>query len=175
MTDRAKKISQLLTTSSVANTDKIVVLKDAANTTAASTRAMTVNAFAQSLTALVQANIPNTTVIANSVTVASDGANLVSIFSYSITEGRTGCCHFTFDARDVSNTGNAITSGTMSFVVLGSTTNVNYTAVSSLGTNKIYLDNSPLVNTSSNTVTLYLRRDSEATTNVNVRYSATIF
>lgn len=175
MTDRAKKISELLTTSSVANTDKIVVLKDAANTTAASTRAMTVNAFAQSITPLVQANIPNTTVIANTVTVTSNGDSLVPVFSYTFDNTKTGSCHFLFHARDYSNTGNAVTGGSLMLVALGSSANVNQNCVSSLGTNQIYFDNAPTVNVLSNTVTLYLRRDAGITSNVSVSYSATIF
>lgn len=173
MTDRAKKISELTTTSTVANTDKIVVLKDAANTTAASTRAMTVNAFTQSITKLVQAPIANTTSIANSVTVVSNGTSLVSFLSYSIGAGQTGSSDIKFNAVD--STTNSVTTGILVVSVYGAAANLTYTLASELGTNAVKFDNAPLVNTTSNTVTLYIRRSSAATSNVVVRYLATVF
>jgi hypothetical protein len=79
MTDRAKKISELETTISVANTDKIVVLKDATNPTIAATKAMTVNNFALSIAPLFE--LPGAVVQYGNVTNRSDGTNYVDFFS----------------------------------------------------------------------------------------------
>jgi hypothetical protein len=57
MTDRAKKISELQATTSVANTDKLVVLKDAANSSIASTRSITVSAFVNSVATKITSDI----------------------------------------------------------------------------------------------------------------------
>lgn len=173
MADRAKKISELTATTTAANTDKIIVLKDAANATAASTRSMTINALAQTLTPLVQAPIPNTTAIANSVVVASNGTSTVAFFSYSIGPGKTGCCDITMHARDDST--NSITAGMFVIVAYGDQANLNYTLTAEIGSNPIKFDNPPTVNVTSNTVTLYFRREASATSNVNIRYIATVF
>lgn len=172
MTDRAKKISELQVTTSVANTDKLVVLKDAANASIATTRAISISSIAQSLTPLVQAAIPNTTVISNSVVVASNGSTPVPFFVYDIGPGKSGCCQLTFHARDSFT--NSITGGSLSIVAIGGAANLSYSAAS-IGTNQIGFGEAPLVNTVSNTVTLYFARDAATTTNVNIRYSATIF
>lgn len=172
MTDRAKKISELQVTTSVANTDKLVVLKDAANATIATTRAISVSSLAQSLTPIVQAPIPNTTVVANTATVASNGQTPVPWFSYNITPGSTGCCHIEFHARDTHT--NAVSGGFISIVALGNEANVGYSGAT-LGTNPIGFDVNPIVNVVSNTVTALFYRASATTTNVTVRYVATIF
>lgn len=172
MTDRAKKISELQTTSTVANTDKIVVLKDAANTSAASTRAMTVNAFAQSITALVQAPIVNSAAVSNSVTIPSNGTTPVAFFNYNVAFGRSGCCDILVNAVDTTT--NTVTIGKMLIAILGSQANINYTSTCELGTNPIKFDVVPAVNTISNNVTLYLRRESAASSDVNVRFIATL-
>lgn len=172
MTDRAKKISELQTTSTVATTDKIVVLKDAANTSVASTRAMTVNAFAQSITTLVQAPIVNSTAVSNSVVIPSNGTSPVAFFNYNIPAGRTGCCDILVNAVDTTT--NTVTIGKMLIAVLGSQANINYSSTSELGTNPIKFDVVPNVNTISNNVTLYMRRESSATSNVNIRFLATL-
>lgn len=59
MTDRAKKISELLVTTSVANTDKLIVLKDPSGTPL--TRSVTVNTVATSIVTNYIANsyVPN--------------------------------------------------------------------------------------------------------------------
>lgn len=59
MTDRAKKISELLVTTSVANTDKLIVLKDPSGTPL--TRSVTVNTIATSIVTNYVANsyVPN--------------------------------------------------------------------------------------------------------------------
>jgi hypothetical protein len=54
MTDRAKKISELLVTTSVANTDKLIVLKDPSGTPL--TRSVTVNTIATSIVSNYIAN-----------------------------------------------------------------------------------------------------------------------
>lgn len=171
MTDRAKKISELQTTSTVATTDKIVVLKDAANLSVASTRAMTVNAFAQSITSLVQAPISNSLAIANSINIPSNGATPVAFFNYNISVGRTGCCDVIVNAIDTTT--NAVTLGRLLVSVLGSQANIN-ASTSELGTNPIKFDVVPAINAISNNVTLYLRRESAASTNVNIRFIATL-
>lgn len=173
MTDRAKKISVLQTTSSVANTDKIVVLKDAANTSAASTRAMTINAFAQAMTPLVQTTIADTLTIANSITVVSNGTTGVPFISYEIANGRTGSCDVKIHARD--DVTNSVSVGSFVVAVNGSEANLNYSLVSELGSNPIKFNSSPAINTSTNSVTLYLNRTSAATSNVNVKYFITIY
>lgn len=173
MTDRAKKISELQVTTSVANTDKLVVLKDAANTTIATTKSISVSSLAQSLTPLVQASIPNTTVISNTVTVASNGSTPVPFFTYDIGPGKTGCCHIMFHARD--NFTNSITGGSLAAVAIGNTANMNYNSVAAIGNNQIGFGIQPTVNVVANTVTLFFARDFATTTNVNIRYTATIF
>jgi hypothetical protein len=171
MTDRAKKISELSTTSSVANTDKIVVLKDAANTSAASTRAMTINAFAQIMTPLVQAPIANTVSISNTVTVQSNGQTPVPFFSYTFPSGKTGCCDIQFHARDPA--GNNITAGSIT-VVANNTAISKLETVHEIGGDVISFDSEPTL--SGNLVTLYLRRgEFVSTSNVIVRFSALLF
>lgn len=172
MADRAKKISELQITTSVAPTDKIVVLKDAANASIAATKAMSVNSFALSITSMVQTPIPNTTFVANSVTVQSNGVTPVPFFVYDIGAGKTGCCHIEYHARDVYD--NSISGGFISIVVLGSDANVGYTGAT-LGANPIGFDINPVVNTTANTITVLFYRGSATSTNVNIRYSATIF
>ncbi len=171
MTDRAKKISELTVTTSVANTDKLVVLKDAANASIATTRAISISSIAQSLTPLVQASIPNTTVISNTVTIASNGSTPVTWFTYNIGTGSSGCCHVEFHARDTTNA--AVTGGFLSVVALGNTANMHYGAAS-LGNNQIGFDSNPIVNTVSNTVSLQFYRNAATTTNVTVKYTVTI-
>jgi hypothetical protein len=173
MTDRAKKISELQVTTSVANTDKLVVLKDAANASIATTRSISLSSLAQSLTPLVQASIPNTTVISNSVIVASNGSTPVPFFTYDIGPGKSGCCQLMFHARDSFT--NSITGGTLTAVAIGTEANMNYDSVAAIGTNQIGFGIQPLVNAASNTVTLFFARDSATTTNVSIRYTATIF
>lgn len=173
MTDRAKKISELQVTTSVSTTDKIVVLKDAANSSIASTKAITVNSFAQSITSLVQAPIPNTSVVSNSVTIQSSGNTPVPFFSYDIGPGKTGCCHLMLHARDSST--NSITGGMLMVVAYGAEANMNYNSIAAIGNNQIRFEIQPTVNTSANLVTLYFARDFPTTTNVNIRYTATIF
>lgn len=170
MTDRAKRISQLQTTSSVANTDKIVVLKDAANTSAASTRAMTVNAFAQSIKPLVQDIIPNTTVVGTQINVASNNTSYVPFYVYNVPANKTGCLEVRLHARD----GNNITAGQL-FVAINATTANIVQMMAIVGDTTIDFDNAPLVNTTANTVTLYMRRGANTTNNVSIRYVATIF
>ena len=166
MTDRAKKISELSTTSSVANTDKIVVLKDAANTSAASTRAMTVNAFTQSVKGLIAPQVPNSEYVGNTLTIASNGTSYVNAISFSITS---------YDGMDVTfhaNEGNNITIGRVVVVANTSATNAQY-LVATIGPNPILMDSVPVINLTSNLVFLQFARASATTTNVVFRYSAT--
>jgi hypothetical protein len=171
MTDNAKKTSELATSNTVVGSDRILILKDP--TSSPSTRTITTNNFANSIIQLVQNPIPNTTFEANSVTVVSNGTSTVAVYSYSVDSGKTGCCHFTFHAKD--SVTNSISGGSLMLVAIGNEANINYNSVAEIGSNPIYFDNQPTVNTSSNTVTIYMRRGSAATSNVTIRYSATIF
>lgn len=167
MTDRAKKISELQATTSVANTDKLVVLKDAANTTAASTRSMTMTNFANSVKGLIAPQVPNSVYVSNTLTLASNGTSYVNAISFSVT---------TYDGMDVTfhaNEGNNITIGKVVVVANTSEANAQY-LVTTVGPNPIIVDTAPVINTTSNTVFIQFRRGSATSTNVVVRYSATL-
>ena len=170
MTDRAKKISELSTTSSVANTDKIVVLKDAANTSAASTRAMTVNAFAQSIGPIVRKDIANSIVTSNTVTVSSNGTTAVPF----VTLIGNDAGFLNFHANDL--TSGDIVAGQLVFVANNTNANLSVSpSYVSIGSNPILFDNEATVNVAANTITLYLRRNSSATSQVIVKYTSTTF
>lgn len=170
MTDRAKKISELSVTTSVANTDKLIVLKDAANASIANTRSITVNNFANVLKPLVQNIIPNTTVIANSVVFASNGTNNVAFITYTIGEGKTGCSDLILHCADANS--ESVTAAHVLTVANTSTVSSSVTSVE-VGDNPILFTPSPTI--SSNVVTLYFTRGSAATTNVRIRYCLTIY
>lgn len=169
MTDRAKKISQLQTTSSVANTDKLVVLKDAANTSAASTRAMTMNAFAQSIGNLIRLDPANTVVQSNTIIVASNGTSLVPFFTFANNDAG----HIEFHAKDYS-TGD-ITAGYLTLVSNSSVANLISSHVVTVGSNPISFNNTPTVNNTSGAVIIYFSRNSAATSNVEIKYKVTLY
>ena len=167
MTDRAKKISELQATTSVANTDKLVVLKDAANSSIASTRSMTMTNFANSVKGLIAPQVPNSVYVSNTFTVVSNGTSYVNAFSFSVTD---------YDGMDVTfhaNEGNNITIGKVVVVANTSDANAQY-LVTAVGPNHIIMDAAPVINTTSNLVFIQLRRNSATSTNVVVRYSATL-
>lgn len=167
MTDRAKKISELTTTTSVANTDKIVVLKDAANSSIASTKAMTVNNFALSIAPLLE--IPGATIQQGNVTVSSNGTNYVNFFSFS------GNTYFTGEVKihATDTTANAYSMGHLYFVKNTSAAN-SQIVITHIGTNPILIDSSPTVNASTGNTTFQFRRSSASTANVNLRYVAVL-
>jgi hypothetical protein len=164
MTDRAKKISELSTTTSVANTDKIVVLKDAANSSIASTKAMTVNNFALSIAPLLQ--LPGSVVQYGNVTARSNGTSYVTFFSF---DGNT---HFSgilnFQAKDTDSTGH-YTMGSIYFVKNTAESN-SINLVTYNGDNPIMIENTPVINVSTGVTELQFKRSSASTANVNIRY-----
>lgn len=161
MTDRAKKISELQATTSVANTDKLVVLKDPAGTPL--TRSVTANVFALSIRSLILATLPNSTFIANTSTIVSDGTNYVNAFSYSIVD---------YDAAEIvfhATENNNITIG-RALIVANSTTSNAFIDSTLIGSNPIIFDGT--IALSSNTVTLQLKRNSASTANISMKYTA---
>jgi hypothetical protein len=169
MTDRAKKISELTTTTSVANTDKIVVLKDAANSSLASTKAMTITNFANSIGPLIRLDLANSTVTSNTVTVQSNGTSSVAFFTFA----NNDVGHVDFHAKD--NTTGDITAGHFTLVSNSTVANLALAGTTSVGPNQILFDNAPTINVSTGVVTLYFRRESAASTNVVVKYIATLY
>ena len=98
MADNSKKVSELPTTTNAASTDRILILRSPASN--ASVRTITANDFANSTKLSFAAVIPNTTVVSNSVTVASNGtfapfsivtqlsaADYIEIFAYQSSGG----------------------------------------------------------------------------------------
>jgi len=170
MTDRAKKISELTTTTSVANTDKIVVLKDAANSSLASTKAMTIANFANSIGPLIRLDLANSTVTSNVVTVQSNGTSSVAFFTFANNDAG----HVDFHAKDAT-TGD-ITAGHFTLVSNSTVANLALgVGTTSVGPNQILFDNAPTINVSTSVVTLYFRRESAATSNVVIKYIATLY
>lgn len=169
MAERGKKISELQTTTTVANTDRLVILKDPGGTP--STRSLTVNVFAQALTPLVQTPVAETTFVSNSQLFASNGTSNVAWLQYTLPTNRTGM-EIKFHARDVTSTESSI--GTIYIVTNSSAANTSLD-ITKLGSNKINFDVAPDYNTTSNTITFYFTRDSSASTNVRLKYSATVY
>ena len=168
MADNSKKVSELPTASNAALTDRILILRSpAAN---ASVRTITANDFSNSLKTSFANVIPNTTVVGNSVTIASNGTNDVAFFTYTIGAGKTGCCDIQLHAKDAN--GHNITAGHLIVVANNTAASKTDTTVQ-IGSNIILFDSNATF--ASNTVTLYFRRNSAATDNVNIRYSATIY
>ena len=164
MTDRAKKISELETTISVANTDKIVVLKDAANTTTRSTKAMTVNNFALSIAPLFE--LPGAVVERNSIVRQSNGLNLVPFFTFD------GNAHKSGEIRvHLEEAGAAYTMGHVYFVKNNTDANCT-TTFTYIGDNIIYVDIYPTVNSQTGVTTFNFTRDTSSTANIDIRYVA---
>lgn len=168
MTDRAKKISELTTTTSVANTDKIVVLKDAANSSIASTKAMTVNNFALSIAPLLE--IQGATIQQGNVTLSSNGTNYVDFFSFNGNTYFSG--EIKIHARDTTSN-NIYSMGHLYFVKNTSAAN-SQISITYIGDNPILIDSNPTVNVSTGNTTFQFRRSSASTANVNLRYVAVL-
>lgn len=169
MADNSKKVSELPITTNAASTDRILILRSPASN--ASVRTITANDFANSTKLSFAAIIPNTTVVSNSVTVASNGTSNVAFFSYAIANGKTGCCEVTVHARDTTTESTTAAH----IMVVANTTNVTSSVVgyAEIGSPNIDFNVSPTY--SSNTVTLFFTRGAAATSNVLLRFSATIF
>ena len=168
MANTGNKVSELPTAANVATIDRVMVLRDPAGN--ASVRTVTLANFANSIVTLVQNNIPNTTVVSNSVSFASNGTANVAFFSYSIANGSTGCCDITVHARD-ANTGST-TAGSLLIVANTSNCVINATTAV-IGSPTITFNITPVV--SSNVVSVFFTRSAAATSNVSLRFSATIF
>lgn len=168
MADNSKKVSELPTTTNAASTDRILILRSPASN--ASVRTITANDFANSTKLSFAAIIPNTTVTSNSITVSSNGTSNVAFFSYAIDSGKTGCCDITVHARDVTTDSTSAASillvANTSFVQKQETQVV-------VGTPSITFDVDPTL--SSNVITVYFTRSAAATSNVLLRFSATIY
>jgi len=168
MANDAKKTSQLGIATALSANDRVVVLTNPAST--AQTQTITVTNFANSIIDKVQAIIPNTTVIANSVTFASNGTSNVAFFSYIIGAGKTGCSDITLHARDTVT--DSTTAATILTVANNSFVSASVTDIE-VGDPTILFDPSPVK--SGNTITLYFTRSAAATSNVNIRFVATIY
>lgn len=170
MTDRAKKISELTATTSVANTDKLVVLKDAANSSLAATRAITMTNLANSIGPIVRRDIPGSVFTSNTATLASNGTSSVAFFTFANNDAG----HVIFHAKD-ETTGD-ITAGHLTLVSNSTVANLSVGAgTTSVGPNQILFDNAPTINATSSVVTLYFRRESAVTSNVVIRFQANFY
>lgn len=164
MTDRAKKISELLVTGSVVNTDKIIVLKDAANSSIATTKAIEVGNLALSIHELM----PNSAVTANTVTATSNGTSYVTVYTFSTTN--YDVAEIKFKAEDTTTgditTGNAL-------LVANSTVANAVISTTRVGNNQILFDDTPVV--SANAVAFKFRRASSAASNVIFKFVASTY
>lgn len=167
MTDRAKKISELQTTAAVANTDKIVVLKDAANTTLAATKAMTVNSFAQSIAPLLE--LPGAVVVKGSVTIPSNGTSYVDFFTFDGTTYKSGEIRVHADDATDHN----YTMGHLYFVKSDTEANCQI-LITYMGVNPIIIDSNPTINVTSGSTSFQFRRNDVSTSNVSLRYVAVL-
>lgn len=168
MADNSKKVSELPTASNVASTDRLLVLRSPASN--ASVRTVTANDFANSAKLLFANIIPNTTVISNSVSIASNGTSNVAFFSYAIDAVRTGSCEVSLHARDTTT--GSTTVGRL-LVVTNSSSATQAPLYAEVGSPTIDFDVDPVL--SSNVMTLYFRRSGAASSNVLIRYSATLY
>lgn len=162
MADNSKKVSELPTTTNAASTDRILILRSPASN--ASVRTITASDLAKSIAPLLPTVVPNTTVVSNTVTVASNGTTGVSFLTFN-----ADAAEIRFHAYD-TNSGD-ITTGHM-YCAANNTEACTYVSVAEVGNNKIRFDEPAAVNVSSGVVTLKFRRDSSATTNVTIRYAA---
>lgn len=168
MADNSKKISELPTASNAASTDRLLVLRNPASN--ASVRTITANDFANSAKLLFANVIPDTTVVSNSVTIASNGTSNVAFFSYTVGSGKTGCCDITVHARDVTTDS---TSAASILIVANTSAAQKQETQVTVGSPAITFEVDPTF--SSNVVTVYFTRSAAATSNVLLRFSATIY
>jgi hypothetical protein len=168
MADNSKKISEVPTASNAALTDRILILRSpAAN---ASVRTITANDFIDSFQTSILSVIPDTTVVADSITVVSNGTTPVIFFSYEVANNKTGSCEITVHARD--NTTDSTSSGKILIVANSSVASASVTSVE-VGNNQIVFTPNPTF--SYNVVNVYFARTSATSSNVLIRYAATIY
>lgn len=165
MADNSKKISELPTTTNAASTDRILILRSPASN--ASVRTITANNLANAIVTLLPTVISNSTIVSSSVTVVSNGTTPVAFFSFN-----ADAADVKFHAVDM--TSGDITTGEI-FCVANNTDACTSVSVADVGSNKIRFDSTPNVNVSSGVVTLYVRRDSAATSNVVIKYAASYY
>lgn len=168
MANDAKKTSQLGVATTLSANDRVVVLTNPASS--AQTQTITITNFANAIIDKVQAIIPNTTVIANSVTIASNGTSNVAFFSYTIGAGKTGCSDITLHARDTVS--DSTTAATILIVANNSFVSASVSS-EEVGNNSILFTPSPVK--SGNNIAVYFTRSAAATSNVNIRFAATIY
>lgn len=165
MADNSKKVSELPTTTNAASTDRILILRSPASN--ASVRTITANNLANAIATLLPIVVPNSTSISNSITITSNGTTPVSFFTFN-SDGADVKFHA------VDSTSGDITTGEI-YCVANNTDACTSVSVADVGGNKIRFDSAPTVNLSTGVVTLFVRRDSAATSNVLIKYSATYF
>lgn len=166
MTDRAKKISELQATTSVANTDKLVVLKDPAGTPL--TRSVTANVFALSIAPIARADIPGANVSVGNVSIASNGTSNVTF----LTIANSKFYEVTVIASDAISGDRAmakIIAAANDTEMMASVDNIT------VGTNEISIDHIHEVNAIANTTSLVFWRGSATTANVNFKYRLTTY
>ena len=166
MTDRAKKISELQATTSVANTDKLVVLKDPSGTPL--TRSATANVFALSIGPIARLDLPGSTVTLGNTTVSSNGTTAVTW----LTATNTQCFNVFYTAVDQSTGEKSV--GEI-FVAANNTiaNSENNYSLTKIGTNPINVYVNTAVN--SNTIYVVFNRSSASTANVKFNYRLTNF
>lgn len=164
----ATKITELPAASNAVANDLLVIVKDTSGIP--TTSKLTVNALAISLTPLVQNVIPNTTVTGASVTVTTSGLTPVPFFTYTIGSGKTGCCDIQLHARDTD--GNNVTAGHL--LIVANNTSAYLTATTA-GVGSAGIDFNLQPTKSGNTISVYVARDTAVSTNVAIRYSATVY
>lgn len=165
MADNSKKVSELPITTNAASTDRILILRSPASN--ASVRTITANNLANAIATLLPIVVPNATSVSNSVTITSNGTTPVSFFTFN-----TDAADIKFHAVD--STSGDITTGEI-WCAANNTDACTSVTVAEVGSNKIRFDSTPTVNLSSGVVTLFVRRDSAATSNVLIKYSATYY
>ena len=163
MTDRAKKISELQATTTVANTDKLVVLKDPSGTPL--TRSVTINAFAQSVKGLFAPHVPNSSFVSNTLVITSDGTNYVNSISYSLNDADGA--EIMIHANDDDN----VTIG-RAWVVANTSFANAYVDMVQIGSNPIVWDGTVVI--SGTNVILKCTRQFASTANVTIKYHMTI-
>lgn len=164
MTNNVKKTSELPTTNSASGSDRVVILKDPAGTP--STRTITFNNLAN--TVYEKILVPNTVVVQNVVTVASNGTSNVAFFTFN---SNTYCAvEMDILGHDYSTNEHCIAK--VYFLANSSDAISQSTEIDMGYPSQIHFDPTPTINTSTKVVTCYFRRDVATTSNVQIRYAA---
>lgn len=164
MTNNVKKTSELPTTNSAAGSDRVVILKDPAGTP--STRTITFNNLAN--TVYEKVLVPNTVVVQNVVTIASNGTSNVAFFTFNSN---------TYAAVDMDIFAKDYVTGEMCiskvyFMANSSDAISQDTEIDMGGPSQLHFDVIPTINVTSKIVTCYFRRDAASNNNVQIRYVA---